>query len=101
MRSTATAKYLDRADHRMALLQECQRVSRDTVIVSVRLDGGFMPGRDQAQAKLSLVRARPRVRKSTVEAEFKAAGFEIVMHRDWLAGFAASRIYVLRKARQD
>ncbi|WP_095080273.1 class I SAM-dependent methyltransferase [Pseudomonas sp. Irchel s3h17] len=94
-------QYLDRAEHRMALLQECQRVSRDTVIVSVRLDSCFMPGRDQAQATLSLVPARPRLRKSTVEAEFKAAGFEIVMHRDWLAGFVASRIYVLRKISQD
>lgn len=84
--------HLDSAEERMALLQECQRVSRDTVILGVRVHRRLRLGHDLPA---------PVVSKSTIEAEFKAAGFEILMHQDLCPGFTSSRTYVLRKTSQD
>lgn len=86
---------LPSAEHRMALLQEFQRVSRDTLIVVVRL-----AGRGNWTAALT-AQVEPGVGKSQLEAEFKAAGFEVLMHQDVLPGIAATRVYVLRKLSQD
>lgn len=88
-------QHLTRAEHRMALLQEFQRVSRDTLIVVVELAGrcNWAVGRE--------AQAGPGVGKSQLEGEFKAAGFKILMHQDVLPGIAATRVYVLRKLSQD
>lgn len=83
---------LDSSEARMALLQECQRVSRDTVILCVEVNACFRLGADPSGARVS---------KSTVEAQFQAAGFEILMHQDVCPGFSSSRTYVLRKSSQD
>ncbi|CAI8818658.1 class I SAM-dependent methyltransferase [Pseudomonas sp. IT-P176] len=88
-------QHLACAEHRMALLQEFQRVSRDTLIVVVRL-----AGRCNWVAGLA-TQAAPGVGKNQLEAEFKAAGFKILMHQDVLPGIAATRVYVLRKLSQD
>ncbi|SEM39351.1 Methyltransferase domain-containing protein [Pseudomonas sp. ok272] len=83
---------LDSAEARMALLRECQRVSRDTVILCVGIKACLRLGPDLPGPLLS---------KSTAETEFKAAGFEILMRQDLCPGFSSSRTYVLRKTSQD
>jgi ubiquinone/menaquinone biosynthesis C-methylase UbiE len=80
-------------DLRLAMLEEFYRVSRDTVIVAVRLDGRFKGRRADAQG----VASRPLASKAEIEGEFKQAGFRVLSHQDFLPGCAPRRVYVLRK----
>lgn len=93
-------QHIASSEHRLALLHEFHRVSRDTVIVSVRLDGRFkgLQNRfhDSGIVPLHSPESVP-VNKVRVEAEFIEAGFEILGYRDFIPGCAVSRVYVLRK----
>ncbi len=92
------------ASHRMALLREFHRVSRDSVIVSLWVDGNF-----KAWKRKRLERERSSPAKqvgyqnrfvlpaATVEAEFKKAGFAVQAHLDFIPLYAMWRVYVLRK----
>jgi len=84
--------------HRMAMLREFHRVSRDTVILSLCMDGKLMAWRHRRQAQTDS-QDPPRVlfSKAQIEGEFREAGFEILGHRDFLPGYAPRRLYVLRK----
>ncbi|MGB4073579.1 class I SAM-dependent methyltransferase [Pseudomonas sp.] len=62
---------------RLLILREFHRVTRDTLIVSLKLD-------DQA----------------LTEAQFDQAGFDILDHSNFLPGYALWRVYVLRKRTQ-
>jgi SAM-dependent methyltransferase len=89
------------SEHRLVLLREFHRVSRDTVIVSVQVDSGFNvrrhEGLDIDQETSTGVARHQRVSKAQVEGEFRQAGFEILDSRDFMPGCALSRVYVLRK----
>jgi ubiquinone/menaquinone biosynthesis C-methylase UbiE len=87
-------QHIDTSEHRLAILKEFHRVSRDTVIVAVRVDAHFKLQRSGAAG------AQPQylASKAEVEAEFKRAGFCLLSHQDFLPGFARTRVYVLRKA---
>jgi hypothetical protein len=80
-------------EHRLAMLEEFYRVSRDTVIVAVRVQARFKPRRPDAEG----APAQQLVSKAEVEGEFKQAGFDVLNHQDFLPGYARTRIYVLRK----
>ncbi|WP_434605218.1 class I SAM-dependent methyltransferase [Pseudomonas sp. R1-7] len=80
--------HIKASEHRLALLQEFHRVSRDTVIVAVRIEGRFNIGQAPRQVLAD---------RSNVEAEFLQAGFSILWYQDFLPGFAVKRVYVLRK----
>ncbi|VVP19166.1 hypothetical protein PS880_03733 [Pseudomonas fluorescens] len=75
------------------MLQEFHRVSRDTVIVAVRVDGYFKlrPAKTQATAVPS------PVSKGEIEAEFRQAGFRVLSHQDFLPTCTWMRVYVLSK----
>ena len=92
------------SEHRLAILREFHRVARDTVILSLWVDGNYLSwrrrrqeaqrqrqGKDSYQNRLVLPRA-------TAEAEFKAAGFGIIKHLDFLPLHSMWRVYVLRRA---
>jgi ubiquinone/menaquinone biosynthesis C-methylase UbiE len=81
-------------EHRLAMLGEFHRVSRDTVIVAVRIDAHFKRRRAGAGTQV-----RQRVSKVEVETEFKQAGFRLLSHQDFLPGYVRMRVYVLRKTR--
>lgn len=66
----------DPAQH-LRILREFHRVTRDTLIVSLKLD-----------------------HPALIEAQFDQAGFDILDHSDFLPGYALWRIYVLRKRTQ-
>jgi ubiquinone/menaquinone biosynthesis C-methylase UbiE len=86
-------QHIDSPEHRLALLAEFHRVSRDTVIVAVRVDAHFKlrrPGTTSAPP-------RQLAGKAEVEAEFRLAGFSLLSHQDFLPGCARMRVYVLRK----
>lgn len=81
-------------EHRLAMLAEFHRVSRDTVIVAVRLQNRF--GRRSSSIKRSA--STPLASRALLEAEFKLAGFSLLSHQDFFPGCARMRVYVLRKA---
>ena len=86
--------------HRLAMLREFHRVTRDTLIVSLWVDGNY-----KAWKRKRLERRRPAkdnqnrfvVERSVIEAEFAEAGFDILDRSDFLPGYAMWRVYVLRK----
>ncbi|WP_217477720.1 class I SAM-dependent methyltransferase [Stutzerimonas stutzeri] len=86
--------------HRLAMLREFHRVTRDTVILSLWVDGNYKAWK---RKRLERRRSDPEnknrfvVSRSKIEAEFGEAGFDIVGHRDFLPGYAMWRVYVLRK----
>jgi cyclopropane fatty-acyl-phospholipid synthase-like methyltransferase len=90
--------------HRLAILREFHRVARDSVIVSLWVDGNYKAWK---RARLERARARRDRRgvqnrfvlpASTVEQEFRAAGFRILGHHDLLPHYAMWRVYILRRA---
>ena len=96
--------HIESAEHRLAILREFHRVSRDTVILSLWVDGNYkawrrrrLEARRAAQGRAAQNRNRFIVDRSTIEAEFRQAGFDIIQHLDFLPGYALWRVYVLRK----
>lgn len=91
------------SEHRLLLLRELHRVSRDTVIVSVQVTSSFKVRRRRAptadlEASADAAKC-PLASKTLVEGEFRQAGFEILHSQDFMPGCGLSRVYVLRKAR--
>lgn len=94
------------AQHRLAMLREFHRVTRDALVVSLWVDGNYKAWK---RKKLETTRARSAgdlanqnrfvIARTTIESEFHQAGFHIVGHFDFLPGYAMWRVYTLRKAR--
>ncbi len=89
--------------HRIEMLKEFHSVTRDTVIVSLWVDGNYKAWR---RRKLELDRDRRAWRGEQnrfviparqIEAEFAQTGFNILGHYDFLPFYAMWRVYVLRR----
>ncbi|WPC05961.1 class I SAM-dependent methyltransferase [Pseudomonas benzenivorans] len=96
--------HIESAAHRLAILREFHRVSRDSVILSLWVDGNYkawkrrrLERRRAAAGKAGQNQNRFVVRREVIEAQFRQVGFEILGHRDFLPGYAMWRTYVLRK----
>ena len=96
--------HIESSEHRLAILREFHRVSRETVIVSLWVDGNYkawkrrrLEARRAAQGRATENRNRFVVPRKMVEDEFHQAGFAILGHLDFLPGYAMWRTYVLRK----
>lgn len=96
--------HIESAEHRLAILREFHRVSRDTVILSLWVDGNYKAWKRRRleQRRAAEGRATPQqnrfvVSKQLIEAEFREVGFHILGHLDFLPGYAMWRTYVLRK----
>ena len=96
--------HIGEAAHRKAILSEFQRVSRDSVIVSLWVDGNIKAWRrKKLESRRNAGRAdgsyqnRFVLPAATVEEEFEAAGFRIQERMDFLPFYAMWRVYVLRK----
>lgn len=76
------------SEHRLAILRELHRVSRDSLILSVPV------GRSSAQANDP---QRIVVSKAEIEAQFAVAGFSILKQYEVLPGCDMGSIYILRK----
>ena len=92
------------ANHRKQIFSEFQRVSRDSVILSLWVDGNFkawrrkkLEARRSASAEQGSYQNRFVLPADTVEEEFKAAGFPVQERLDFLPFYAMWRVYVLRK----
>lgn len=97
--------HLADSEKRGAILDEFHRVTRDTAIVGLWVDGNVKAWRRKRQqgrldAGMSAPRNRFVVCRADIESEFARAGFRIVAHHDFLPGYAMWRVYVLRKTGQ-
>lgn len=92
--------HIPESSHRVAMLREFHRVTRDTVCISLWVDGNFKAYR---RAKRTARRSkgdhhsRYIVDRRSVESEFRQAGFQIKGHFDFLRFYSMWRIYVLQK----
>lgn len=96
--------HVGQAEHRMALLREFQRVTRDSVIISLWVDGNFKAWRRKRLERKRLpemgaeaYQNRFVLPAATVEKEFRQAGFRVQEHLDFVPLYAMWRVYVLRK----
>ena len=92
------------SSHRMALLREFHRVSRDSVIISLWVDGNFKAWKRKRLERLRQFDSgaegyqnRFVLPADTVESEFKKAGFTVQNHFDFIPLYAMWRVYILRK----
>ena len=95
------------SDERSEILREFHRVSRDTVIVALWVDGNIRSWRRKRMQIFRDSCALPAARRSrfvvgrtAIKGEFEASGFRILRHYDFLPGYAMWRVYVLRKINQ-
>ena len=96
--------HIESSEHRLAVLREFHRVSRDTVILSLWVDGNYkawkrsrLEARRAAEGRSTQNQNRFVVPRAVIEREFREAGFAIIGHQDFLPGYAMWRTYVLRK----
>ncbi|KPA93151.1 methylase involved in ubiquinone/menaquinone biosynthesis [Pseudomonas asplenii] len=96
--------HIGESAHRLALLKEFYRVTRDSVIVSLWVDGNFkawrrkrLERRREAAAQPSSYRNRFVLPAAQVEEEFRRVGFRVQQHLDFFPFYAMWRVYILRK----
>lgn len=82
---------------RLAMLREFHRVTRDTLSVSLWMDGGYEAWRCKRARRGALPPSASLFGRAATEAEFAEVGFSIVAHQSFLPGYAMERVYVLRK----
>jgi len=89
--------------HRQQLLREFHRVTRDTVIVSLWVDGNYKAWRRRRleARRVRLGEPDPKnrfvINREQIETEFTAADFDILGHYDMVPCYQMWRTYVLRK----
>ncbi|MCA4962627.1 class I SAM-dependent methyltransferase [Pseudomonas sp. Y24-6] len=92
--------HIGEAEHRLAILREFERVTRDSVIISLWVDGNFKAWkrkRSESTRGQEGYQNRFVLPVVTVEKEFEQAGFRIQERLDFLPLYAMWRVYVLRK----
>lgn len=95
--------HIGESAHRMPMLREFHRVTRDTVILSLWVDGNYKAWkrrRLEAERDRHLGRGlqnRFVIPAHQIESEFAGAGFTILGHFDFLPLYAMWRVYVLRR----
>lgn len=92
--------HIAESSHRVAMLKEFHRVTRDSVCISLWVDGNLKARRRskvQARRPQEDHHSRHVVKRRIVEAEFRQAGFRIEGFVDFLRFYSMWRVYVLRK----
>lgn len=95
--------HIGETEHRQLMLREMHRVSRDTVILSMWVDGNLKAWRrcrlEERRARRGEAGYQNRfvIPADVAEAEFSTAGFDIIAKLDFLPAYAMWRTYVLRK----
>jgi len=96
--------HVGESEHRQLMLREMHRVSRDTLILSLWVDGNLKAWRrrrlEERRARRGEKAYQNRfvIPADVVEAEFRHSGWELVARLDFLPRYAMWRTYVLRKA---
>jgi ubiquinone/menaquinone biosynthesis C-methylase UbiE len=91
--------HIGEAEQRLTILREFERVTRDSVIVSLWVDGNFKAWKRKRAEKQRGQEYQNRfvLPAATIEKEFEQVGFRIQEQLDFLPFYAMWRIYVLRK----
>jgi SAM-dependent methyltransferase len=92
--------HLENPQDRERLLKEFYRVTKETVIISLWVDGNWKAKRRNKLNKNREPRAyenRVVIPTKTIEAEFRANGFSVIERLDFIKHFHMWRTYVLRK----
>ncbi len=100
--------HVGEAKDRRRIYDEFRRITRDTVCLSLWVDGNYKAWRRQKLEQDRRSGKKPRKRKKqfqnrfiqprkVLEREFIDAGFEIIGKVDFLPGYSLWRTYVLRK----
>jgi hypothetical protein len=92
--------HVGKAEDRMALLNEFHRVTRDTAIISLWVDGNYKAWRRKKLERKREQRSHQNrfvIAQNRIEEEFTAAGFEILGKIDFLPFYQMWRTYVLCK----
>lgn len=95
--------HIGESAHRLAMLDEFHRVTRDTVILSLWVDGNYKAWkrtrleRSRNQGAQRGIQNRFVIPARQIESEFAGAGFDILGHFDFLPLYAMWRVYVLRR----
>jgi ubiquinone/menaquinone biosynthesis C-methylase UbiE len=88
------------ARQRLALLTEFQRVTRDSVVISLWVDGNFRARRRlQTERYQAADRYHHRfvIPREVIEQEFAQTGFQVDHYIDIIPFYAMCRVYILRK----
>jgi len=92
--------HITRPEDRLAILKEFYRVTRDTVAISLWVDGNYKAFRRrklEAHRTYKTYQNRIVLERAVVEREFVDAGFVIADHFDFLKFYSMWRLYVLKK----
>jgi ubiquinone/menaquinone biosynthesis C-methylase UbiE len=92
--------HIAEGEARMKMFREFHRVSRDTVCVSLWVDGNLQAlrlRRSQSRRQNRQNYTRFLFDRSQIEPEFHQSGFEIMGHVDLLPGLSMWRTYVLKR----
>lgn len=94
--------HIGEAPNRVAMLKEFHRVARDTVVLSLWVDGNYKAWRRRSLESKRQQRGKKSdnrfiAPRAVFEKECRDAGFEIVGHVDFLPRLFMWRTYVLRK----
>lgn len=92
--------HLGENQDRLTLLRELHRVTSDTVILSLWVDGSIKAWsrkRLEKKRKARSYQNRFVIPKKTIEHEFDQCGFDMVAHLDFSRTLSMWRTYVLRK----
>jgi hypothetical protein len=85
------------------MLRELLRVTRDTVIISMWVDGNYKAWRRAKMEKFRALKGKKGsqnrfvVSRDRIEREFTNVGFDIVAHLDFLPLYQMWSTYILRK----
>jgi SAM-dependent methyltransferase len=95
--------HIESAEDRGAMLRELLRVTRDTVIISMWVDGNYKAWRRAKMEKFRELKGKKGsqnrfvVSRDRIEREFTNVGFDIVAHLDFLPLYQMWSTYILRK----
>ena len=92
--------HITRPEDRLAILKEFHRVSRQTVALSLWVDGNYKALRRrklEARRTHKTYQNRVILDRQSIEPEFAQAGFAIAGYFDFLKFYSMWRLYVLQK----
>lgn len=92
--------HVGKAEDRLVMLNEFLRVTRETAVISLWVDGNYKAWRRKKLERTRVRRGHQNrfvIEQNRVEQEFAAAGFEILGKIDFLPLYQMWRTYVLRK----
>jgi len=97
--------HIVREEDRLAILREFHRVCRDSVCLSIWVDGNLQARRRkklERQRQSRIIKSkkfknRISLTKTKAESEYYQTGFKVIGHFDLLPKFSMWRLYVLKK----